>query len=693
MVQREESIWPANRRMRNGKHRTHKHQMKIICNGFPMRSTIKTYIPSLIVLLLSLSLITSCQAISEKENPAIGIQRVTVQPIGQIIVHTMSVNPSPEQGTPWKSYPNINWVSQIAFDQSGNIWTAGRGGITRWNPQNSSAETFSASDGIPGNYATALVIGADNKLWFGTYSGRIVEYSNGKFFTLPGILGDTITCMAISADGKLWIGTNRGVYSYDGKSLQNYSTEQGILDNFIHTIAVTSQGTVWVGVIGGVSIYDGKNWKSTNLTKGEFVSNIVEAPDKTIWLTSPSSLTHYDGQIWRTYPMEETAGNIAAITITPQGAIWLGGLTSGLVRFDEKNLSLMKYPFANISSMMSDPNGGLWLGTYDTGIAYFDGRGLNIYKPENTPINNFMTSSALSTDGSLWFGTDQGASRYTEGKWQSYTTSDGLIDDSILSMAAAPDGSVWFGTDNGLSNFDGNSWKKPNLNGLPSARINAIAVTQNGTVWSVSRNNLYQFDGSNWNPVPLPTDVPINSVNGIASASDGSLWVITTMGVLRFDGNNWILFRFPGMETAACLAISDKGDVWIGMRETGIFFLDGKLWNQVAIEHVRSVLIVQPGQVEVTTDSGNVSITGPYWRAYTKADGLTSNTINKIIIAKDGEAWVGTDEGITNLNDGDIWRISAYSGLGDDFVQTLVLDQQDRIWAGMPLGGISEYVP
>jgi hypothetical protein len=221
MVQREESIWPANRRMRNGKHRTHKHQMKIICNGFPMRSTIKTYIPNLIVLLLSLSLITSCQAISEKENPAIGIQRVTVQPIGQIIVHTMSVNPSPEQGTPWKSYPNINWVSQIAFDQSGNIWTAGRGGITRWNPQNSSAETFSASDGIPGNYATALVIGADNKLWFGTYSGRIVEYSNGKFFTLPGILGDTITCMAISADGKLWIGTNRGVYSYDGKSVSS----------------------------------------------------------------------------------------------------------------------------------------------------------------------------------------------------------------------------------------------------------------------------------------------------------------------------------------------------------------------------------------------------------------------------------------------------------------------------------------
>ena len=81
-----------------------------------------------------------------------------------------------------------------------------------------------------------------------------------------------------------------------------------------------------------------------NLTKGEFVSNIVEAPDKTIWLTSASSLIHYDGEIWRTYPIEETLGNITAITITPQGAIWLGSLTSGLIRFDEKKLNLSSIP-------------------------------------------------------------------------------------------------------------------------------------------------------------------------------------------------------------------------------------------------------------------------------------------------------------------------------------------------------------
>jgi ligand-binding sensor domain-containing protein len=660
-----------------------------------MQRIIKASIFRLIIILPVISLITSCQANSGKENQTVAIQELTVQPIRKTTVHTIPFTPSPEQLTHWKSYPNINWGTQISFDQSGYIWTAGPGGITRWDPKNGHSETFSASDGIPGNFVTALAIGADNKLWFGTYSGRIAEYAKGKFTTLAGKLGDSINCLAVSADGTLWIGTNRGVYRYDGKSLQNYSTKQGILDNYIQSIVVTSQGKVWAGVMGGVSFFDGKIWKSTNLTKGEFISNIVEAPDKTIWLTSASRLIHFDGRTWTTYPIEKNLGNIAAITITPQDTIWLGGLTSGLFRFDEKKVSFIKYPVADISSMTSDPNGGLWLGTYEAGIAFFGGRDLDIYQPENMPVSNFVTSSTLSADGSLWFGTDQGVSKFDGKKWQSFTTRDGLAGDSILSLAASPDKTVWFGTENGISSFDGISWKTYNsLNGLLSNRISAISVMRNGTVWSVAKNNLYQFDGSRWNPTALPGNVPINTINGISAGDDGSLWVITKMGVLRFDGNNWINFQFPGQETAACLAISDKGDVWIGTRDAGIIFLDGSLWSQVAIQNVRSVLIDQPGQVDVTTDSGSSSIHGGYWQAYTKADGLISNTINKIIIANDGETWVGTDKGISNLNEKNIWiNYSEQSGLGDNYIQTLALDQQSRVWAGMPLGGISEYVP
>jgi ligand-binding sensor domain-containing protein len=660
-----------------------------------MLRIIKPCFLRLIIILIFISVITSCQNISDTDSQAITIPELSQQPIGQTTVHTISFIPSSGQINHWKSFTNINWITQISLDRKGNIWTAGRGGMTLWNPQNGVSETFSASDGIPGNYVTALAIGADNKIWLGTYSGLVVEYANSKFTTLQKRMGDTISSLAASPDGILWIGTNRGVYRFDGNSLQNYSMQQGILDNYIQSIAVTSQGTVWVGVMGGVSFFNGKNWKSKPLTKGEFISNIVEAPDKTIWLTSENSLIHYDGAIWTTYPIEKTLGDISAITISPQGAIWLGSMISGLIRFDEKKQHFIKYPFSNISSMTSDPNGNLWMGTYDSGIAYFDGRDLDIYKPENTPVNNFVTSSALSSDGSLWFGTFQGLSKYDGEKWQSYTTSEGVVNDSILSLAASPDGSVWIGTENGVSNFDGKSWKNYNsLNGLPSNRISSIAVTRNGTVWLVSMNNLYQFDGSRWNLTSLPANVPINSVSGVTVAADGSLWVIATSGILRFDENNWVLIQFPNQGTVACLEISNKGDIWIGTRETGIVFLDGKLWSQAAMENVRSVLLDQGGAVDVTTESGSFSTTEPYWRTYTKKDGLLSNTINKIAIAEDGEVWVATDSGISNLNTDNKWiNYTEQSGLGNDFVQTLVLDRQGRIWVGMPLGGISEYVP
>jgi len=99
---------------------------------------------------------------------------------------------------------------------------------------------------------------------------------------------------------------------------------------------------------------------------------------------------------------------------------------------------------------------------------------------------------------------------------------------------------------------------------------------------------------------------------------------------------NWILFRFPGMETADAWRFLIKGDVWIGMRETASFFWMESCGNQVAIETcpIGFNCPARPG--EVTTDSGNVSITGPYWASIYQADGLTSNTINNIY-CKDGE--------------------------------------------------------
>ena len=53
---------------------------------------------------------------------------------------------------------------------------------------------------------------------------------------------------------------------------------------------------------------------------------------------------------------------------------------------------------------------------------------------------------------------------------------DGLAGNIVYAIAQAQDGSYWFGTNKGLSRFDGNSWHNWNVHhGLPNNDVYAIA--------------------------------------------------------------------------------------------------------------------------------------------------------------------------------------------------------------------------
>jgi ligand-binding sensor domain-containing protein len=64
---------------------------------------------------------------------------------------------------------------------------------------------------------------------------------------------------------------------------------------------------------------------------------------------------------------------------------------------------------------------------------------------------NIVYSIAQSPDGVLWFGTDQGLTRYDGTSWKQYRKQDGLLDNNVYSIAIAPNGDVWVGTKNGVA--------------------------------------------------------------------------------------------------------------------------------------------------------------------------------------------------------------------------------------------------
>src|SRR5690349_9933543 len=87
-----------------------------------------------------------------------------------------------------------------------------------------------------------------------------------------------------------------------------------------------------------------------------------------------------------------------------------------------------------IRAITQTNDGYLWLGT-DEGLARFDGYDFIVFDKDhsNLPANS-IAALAAGADGSLWIGTTNGLTRYRDKKFYTFTTKDGLPDDSIADL-------------------------------------------------------------------------------------------------------------------------------------------------------------------------------------------------------------------------------------------------------------------
>ena len=112
--------------------------------------------------------------------------------------------------------------------------------------------------------------------------------------------------------------------------------------------------------------------------------------------------------------------------------------------------------------------------------------------------------------------------------WTNYTTTDGLIDNSVYAITIDNQGNKWVGTNNGVSKFDGTGWTSytTSNSGLATDRVNAIAIDDQGNKWfGTWGGGVSKFDGINWTSY-----LPYSIVTSICLDSHGNLWFGTNGG-------------------------------------------------------------------------------------------------------------------------------------------------------------------
>ena len=152
-----------------------------------------------------------------------------------------------------------------------------------------------------------------------------VYYYNGKSFqhftTKDGLASNIALHIYEDRAGNIWFGASR----YDGKSFRNFTTKDGFPSNNIRLLLEDKTGKLWFGAQGeDMFVYDGKTFTVLKNKDGKAFNNvwsIIEDKKGNIWFGDVDGLWRYDG---RTFTKVSQRGAYAIIE-DKKGNIWTTG--------------------------------------------------------------------------------------------------------------------------------------------------------------------------------------------------------------------------------------------------------------------------------------------------------------------------------------------------------------------------------
>lgn len=264
-------------------------------------------------------------------------------------------------------------------------------------------------------------------------------------------------------------------------------------------------------------------------------------------------------------------------------------------------------------------------GTEDAAVSCITADGSwEYFSDDNSPLGgNRVAAMTVCPDGTLLMGHLFGISAFSGGEWREY--SDDWGTGSIDAIDCDATGGIWIAHFQGVSTFDGSSWTTYGselLEGVddPSGLVHDLTLTDNGTVWAVTSNTIASFDGAEWTVYDEAALGDLLFFEEIVIGSDGQPRAIHDDGVLTFDGAEWTSNE-GDFFSAQAGAIDAQNNVWIGTFSDGLYQLSGGSWGVESL-----------------------------------ATGMSSNSINDVVIDDAGRIWVGTDYGL-NVFDGSGWQV------------------------------------
>jgi hypothetical protein len=540
----------------------------------------------------------------------------------------------------WGTHTSMSGVIRVSISGD-KVWAASTGGLFSFNISSplTTIKKYTTFDGLLDNELSSMAVDNAGKVWSGATDGSVSVYDpqNGIWRSMTDVQISTETSKRINDifqyGNSMFISTQFSLIQFSIPRFQFIDQPYSFLGIFppktpvLRTFVVND--TVWAGTVNGIAYANinselpvPTNWHNFTTSNSPLVSNQINA------------IAYFNGKVFF-------------------------GTEKGMVYYQNHTLNayLPQYngsPILNPIKDMTVLNNSLYFTTYgDTN---------NIFKIDAGNLNNAQLVNA------------------------------GL---AVNSLAVLTSGAIYTGTAlKGVDILSNNTATSVIPNGPFSNLINAVAVDLNKNVWAVSGalgnwvdvSGIYKYNGTSWKNYTYAQYPQLGNgccgwVNIYPSKFDpNTVWIcgfgtgllkITGDNLTRYNDTNSILQSYlnPGFVLATgAYEDNNTGDLWVINNYTTKPFVN--FTKQIAYpiplgnssSYFFDFLVVDNyGTKWTVTDNSEPST--PHGVLYFNEAANTCGFIgfsqlgqniqgvNNIIVEKNGEVWIATNDGIVIVQD------------------------------------------
>lgn len=437
-------------------------------------------------------------------------------------------------------------------DGKDDLWAASDKGITRII-EPGRFETISALNGLPFSKTLSVLVNNRQDIWIGTDRGGLIRIKNEQFLRFgldEGIPNTIITSLFKDSDNNFWIGSEGGLTRKNGTVFETLNKDNGLASNYAFTAFEDREKNLWLGTFDG-GLHQLRDTKFTVYTTrerlpGNYVTCIYEGSNTDLWIASSGGLSRLEnGKVVESYTQKDgvLASSIRAVFTDREGYTWFGSLL-GLQRLKNGKIETIRQG-QRFTSIIEDSNGSMWFGT-ENGLFRRDKR----KSPGFTRVGGLSGKLVLflleDRKKNIWICTDKGISRISNREIRDITFKGGADTNRVNWGYEDNDGVFWFGTFGGLIRMENEkTFIYSSLHGLPDNNVFAILEDETGHLWFTGRNGITRVSKKDLtklaegkqkyiDPIVYTEEDGLKSRwcfnGGTCKTRDGRLWFPTSVG-------------------------------------------------------------------------------------------------------------------------------------------------------------------